>query len=142
MVVGSGAPASLCFSSATKIKQRWLSGGRQKEQPGFAVPEELCLFATGSQGTPFLSFAAWGIFCPHRAFQLQLFSGGHRLPDGAGTLKCNCSEMMSFSWAAEKSFVAKLGLNDSKCQGGMPGVKGMEDLISQLTSGVQTFLQV
>lgn len=49
---------------------------------------------------------------------------------------------MSFSWAAEKSFAAKLGLNDGKCQGGMPHVKGMEDLISKLTSSVQTFLQV
>lgn len=37
--------------------------------------------------------------------------------------KCHPSNIMSFSWAVEKSFAEKLGLNNGKCQGGMPGVK-------------------
>lgn len=95
--------------SATKIKQRWFSGGRQKDQPGFVAPEELCLFAAGSHRIQFLSFVAWGIFCPHRTIQLWLFSRGHRLPDGAETQKFHPSEMMSFSWVVEKKFCSKTG---------------------------------
>lgn len=143
MAVGSGAAGPLCFSPAPKIKQRQLLGSRQKDQHGLVVSEGLHYLPMDcSQEITLLSFVAWGIFCPHGAVQLQLFGGGCRLPGGAGPEKFNHSETLPFSRAVEKCFAAKARLNDGKCQGGIPGVKGVEDLISWVTSGVQTLLQV
>lgn len=67
-----------------------------------------------SQETIFLYFVASAVFCPHEAFQLQLFGEdtGYLAEQGQRNA---ATATLPFLWAEEKSFAAKPRLNDGTC---------------------------